>query len=148
MALERNTPNVEYIQEVLHQLKMKPRELSKLVYGADTHRDIIKEVTTKPDVRASTVLRICRALGISMDSLYENSDNVSGRKPLISGIANVTNSTNVRIEIADLKAENKALKLLIEEKEKRINEQLRHINDLSNHLATLYQLRQNKDTAK
>lgn len=127
---------------------MKPRQLSKAVYGDNTHRDIIKEIATKPDVRASTVLKLCRALGITMDSLYQDSDSVSRNIPSVNGIANVTNSTNVRIEIADLKAENKALKLLITEKDKRLEEQSRHINDLSNHLATLFQLGQSKDNSK
>lgn len=148
MALELNSPNVEYINEVLHQLRMKPRQLSKLVYGESTHRDIIKEITTKPDVRASTVLKLCRALGISMDSLYQKSDNSNRETPSINGIGIVSNSPYAKIDMADLRAENKALKMLIEEKNKRLEEQKRYIDDLGKRLDLVLQLGRDSDLPK
>lgn len=146
MALELNTPNVDYIKDVLNQLQMTPRQLSKAVYGEDTHRDIIKEITTKPDVRASTVLKLCRVLCISMDSLYQKSDSIGMMNPSISGIANVSNSTNVKIDMADLKAENKVLKMLIEEKDKRLEELRKDKVDLGKRLDMLLQFYQGKQS--
>lgn len=148
MALERNSPNLEYIKEVLGQRNMTTRQLSKLVYGAGTHRDIVKEITLKPDVRASTVLKLCRALDITMDSLYQNSDSIGENLPSINGIANVNNSSNVKIEIADLKAENKALKMLVDEKDKRLEEQKKYIDDLGHRLDLVLQLGQKTDNNK
>lgn len=147
MALELNSPNVEYIMEVLHHLKMKPRQLSKLVYGNDTHRDIIKEITTKPDVRASTVLKLCRALNISMDSLYQKSDNDEKKIPSISGIGIVNNSPHAKIDMADLRAENKALKMLLEEKDKRLDDQKKYIDELGRRLDLVLHIGHNSDNA-
>lgn len=126
MALELDSPNIGYIMDVLKERGMTPRQLSKQVYGKETHRDIVKEITQKPDVRASTVLKLCRALGITMDSLYQNSDTNSVNLPSINGIGIVNNSPNAHVDMADLRAENKALKMVIEEK----------ISDLQSKVAT------------
>lgn len=142
MALELNTPNLEFIKEVLKQRDMTSRQLSKIIYGADTHRDIVKEITTKPDVRASTVVKLCRTLNITMDSLFQKTDNVSAKIPSVNGMANVTNSSNVKIELNDLKAENKALKMLIEEKNKRLAGLEKDKEDLGKRLDMVLQIYQ------
>ena len=146
MALEFSTPNVEYLREVLKTRDITARQLSKVIYGDDTHRDIVKEIETKPDVRASTVLKICRALDITMDSLYNKSDTDSLRNQSITGNGIVTNSSNVKINIADLKAENKALKMVIEEKDKRLAEQSKYIEQLGKRLDLALQLGHNTDS--
>lgn len=139
------TPNLEYLNQVLRERNLTPRQLSKLLFGDGTHRNIIKEITTKPDIRASTVVRLCRALNISMDSLYQN--DIDGLKnQTINGIGIVTNSNHVRINLADLRAENKTLKLLIAEKDKRIEEMQKHNDQLGRRLDLLIQLGQKKDS--
>lgn len=148
MALELNMPNLEYLNEVLKMRNMTARQLSKVIYGEQTHRDIIKEVTKKPDVRASTVVKLCRALDISMDSLYQNSDSDSLKSQTINGIGIVNNSPNAKIDMADLRAENKALKMLIEEKNKRIEEQKRYIEQLHKSLDMALQVGHKSDTDK
>ena len=148
MALELDSPNIGYIMDVLKKRGMNPRQLSKQVYGKETHRDIVKEITMKPDVRASTVLKLCRALGITMDSLYQNSDTNSVNYPSINGIGIVNNSPHAHIDMADLRAENKALKMVIEEKDKRLAEQSRYIKELGDRLDMVLQLGQKSDTDK
>lgn len=139
------TPNLEYLNQVLRERNLTPRQLSKLLFGDGTHRNIIKEITTKPDIRASTVVRLCRALNISMDSLYQN--DIDGLKnQTINGIGIVTNSNHVKIDMADLRAENKTLKLLIAEKDKRIEEMQKHNDQLGRRLDLLIQLGQKKDS--
>lgn len=139
------TPNLEYLNQVLRERNLTPRQLSKLLFGDETHRNIIKEITTKPDIRASTVVRLCRALNISMDSLYQN--DIDGLKnQTINGIGIVTNSNHVKIDMADLRAENKTLKLLIAEKDKRIEEMQKHNDQLGRRLDLLIQLGQKKDS--
>lgn len=144
MAKETEKPNLAFIKAVLKERGMTTRQLSKLIYGDDTHRDIVREVATKPDIRASTLLKLCRALGISLDSLYQYSDTNSLKVPTISGIANVANSTNVKIDMADLKAENKALKMLIQEKDKRLEELQKDKIDLGKRLDMVLQIYQGK----
>lgn len=139
------TPNLEYLNQVLRERNLTPRQLSKLLFGDGTHRNIIKEITAKPDIRASTVVRLCRALNISMDSLYQN--DIDGLKnQTINGIGIVTNSNHVKIDMADLRAENKTLKLLIAEKDKRIEEMQKHNDQLGRRLDLLIQLGQKKDS--
>lgn len=139
------TPNLEYLNQVLRERNLTPRQLSKLLFGDGTHRNIIKEITTKPDIRASTVVRLCRALNISIDSLYQN--DIDGLKnQTINGIGIVTNSNHVKIDMADLRAENKTLKLLIAEKDKRIEEMQKHNDQLGRRLDLLIQLGQKKDS--
>lgn len=143
MVLERINPNLEYIQDVLKERNLTPRQLSKMIFGESTHRDIVKEITTKPDVRASTVVKLCRALEISMDSLYK--DNITSKQDVqtINGIGVINNSPHAKVDLADLRAENKALKMVIEEKDKRIAEQLKYIEKLDSKLDLALKL-QNK----
>lgn len=143
MVLERINPNLEYIQDVLKERNLTPRQLSKMIFGESTHRDIVKEITTKPDVRASTVVKLCRALEISMDSLYK--DNITSKQDVqtINGIGIINNSPHAKVDLADLWAENKALKMVIEEKDKRIAEQLKYIEQLDSKLDLALKL-QNK----
>ena len=96
MVLERINPNLEYIQDVLKERNLTPRQLSKMIFGESTHRDIVKEITTKPDVRASTVVKLCRALEISMDSLYK--DNITSKQDVqtINGIGIINNSPHAK----------------------------------------------------
>lgn len=148
MTLELNTPNLEYLNSVLHDRNLTARQLSKVIYGNETHRDIIKEITAKPDVRASTVVKLCRALDISMDSLYQKSDSDSVKNQTINGIGIVSNSSHVKIDMADLRAENKALKLVIGEKDKRLADQAKYIERLENRLDYVLQLGHNSDSSK
>lgn len=143
MVLERINPNLEYIQDVLKKRNLTPRQLSKMIFGESTHRDIVKEITTKPDVRASTVVKLCRALEISMDSLYK--DNITSKQDVqtINRIGIINNSPHAKVDLADLRAENKALKMVIEEKDKRIAEQLKYIEQLDSKLDLALKL-QNK----
>ena len=146
MALECINPNLEYIKDVLKERNLTARQLSKLIFGEGTHRDIVKEITTKPDVRASTVVKLCRALEISMDSLYQNSDTDKKEIQTINGIGIVNNSPNAKVDLVDLRAENKALKMVIEEKDKRLAEQQKYIDQLGKRLDLVLQLGHNSDT--
>lgn len=129
MLYKRETPDTDVIIEVLKRNGMTMRQLSKLMYGENTHRDLIKNLREKPDIRSSTLVRICNLLEIPMETLFNNEINYenSGEVPSIVGNNNVINSSVINNDITALRAENKALKLLIEEKNMRI-EDLRQQN--------------------
>ncbi len=118
---------------------MNQRQLSMAVWGRDTHRGIIQEWSTKSDPRCSTLVKVCRVLGISTDSLFQKSESVSVN-PIIKGNGIVVDSNNVNIEIADLKAENKSLNLVIDEKDRRIELLEKCYNDLSKRFDTILEL--------
>lgn len=140
MATELNTPNVEIIIEALKKRGMTARQLSKLIYGEDTHRDIVKEITKKPDVRASTVVKLCRALGITMDSLYQNRNTNNGEILIVEGSNENTKPSDDETDSAVLMAENRALKLVIEEKDKRISDLVTVKEQLDRRLDLLLEL--------
>lgn len=129
MLYKRETPDTDVIVDVLKRNGMTIRQLSKLMYGENTHRDLIKNLKEKPDIRSSTLVRICNLLEIPMETLFNNDVNHenSGEVPSIVGNNNVVNSSVINNDITALRAENKALKLLIEEKNMRI-EDLRQQN--------------------
>lgn len=129
MLYKRETPDTDVIVDVLKSNGMTIRQLSKLMYGENTHRDLIKNLKEKPDIRSSTLVRICNLLEIPMETLFNNDVNHenSGEVPSIVGNNNVVNSSVINNDITALRAENKALKLLLEEKNMRI-EDLRQQN--------------------
>lgn len=140
MATELNTPNVDIIIEALKKRGMTARQLSKLIYGEDTHRDIVKEITKKPDVRASTVVKLCRALGITMDSLYQNWNTNNREIPIVEGSGENSIPSDDETGSAVLMAENRALKLVIEEKDKRISDLVTVKEQLDRRLDLLLEL--------
>lgn len=134
MMYRRETPDSEIILELLNKSGMSVRQFSKLMYGENTHRDLIKDIQAKPDIRSSTLVKICNILEISMDLLFNKIENTDPNNeiPSIVGNYNVINSQNVNNNLNSLRAENRALKLLIQEKNLRI-EDLRLTNkNLSN----------------
>lgn len=132
MLYKRETPDTDVIVDVLKRNGMTIRQLSKLMYGENTHRDLIKNLKEKPDIRSSTLVRICNLLEIPMETLFNNDVNHenSGEVPSIVGNNNVVNSSVINNDITALRAENKALKLLIEEKNMRIEDLRRQNKEL------------------
>jgi len=132
MLYKRETPDTDVIVDVLKRNGMTIRQLSKLMYGENTHRDLIKNLKEKPDIRSSTLVRICNLLEIPMETLFNNDVNheTSGEVPSIVGNNNVVNSSVINNDITALRAENKALKLLIEEKNMRIEDLRRQNKEL------------------
>lgn len=141
--MDYDTPNVERLKYFMKQRGLNQRQLSVAVWGEKTHRGVVQEWTTKPDPRCSTLVKVCRVLGISIDSLFQKSDN-NDSLPTISGTANVTNSTNVKIDMADLKAENKLLKQMLDEKEKRIKELTNDKKQLGDRLDAVLEIFKNE----
>ena len=75
MLYKRETPDTDVIVDVLKRNGMTIRQLSKLMYGENTHRDLIKNLKEKPDIRSSTLVRICNLLEIPMETLFNNDVN-------------------------------------------------------------------------
>jgi hypothetical protein len=139
MLYKRETPDAEVIVDILKHNGMSVRQLSKLMYGEKTHRDVIKDLRAKPDIRSSTLVRICNLLEISMEILFKYDTSIDNNVdvPSIVGNNNVINSSVVNNDITSLRAENKALKLLLEEKNLRIEDLREHNKELISHLNML-----------
>lgn len=143
MRYENNTVKSERVRELLERAGISIGEFSKSLWGAKTH-NTITYFDTRPDVKVSTLVRMAEVLGCSIEDILIKSDGTSD-VPTINGHYNVVNSSYVNTDVTSLKAEVKALKMLIEEKNQRI-EDLKNVNaELGARLDMVLQYGQNRD---
>lgn len=143
MRYENNTVKSERVRELLDRAGISIGEFSKSLWGAKTH-NTITYFDARPDVKVSTLVRMAEVLGCSIEDILIKSDGTSD-VPTINGHYNVVNSSYVNTDVTSLKAEVKALKMLIEEKNQRI-EDLKNVNaELGARLDMVLQYGQNRD---
>lgn len=143
MRYENNTIKSERVRELLERAGISIGEFSKSLWGAKTH-NTITYFDARPDVKVSTLVRMAEVLGCSIEDILIKSDGTSD-VPTINGHYNVVNSSYVNTDVTSLKAEVKALKMLIEEKNQRI-EDLKNVNaELGAKLDMVLQYGQNRD---
>ena len=143
MRYENNTVKSERVRELLERAGISIGEFSKSLWGAKTH-NTITYFDARPDVKVSTLVRMAEVLGCSIEDILIKSDGTSD-VPTINGHYNVVNSSYVNTDVTSLKAEVKALKMLIEEKNQRI-EDLKNVNaELGARLDMVVQYGQNRD---
>lgn len=143
MRYENNTVKSERVRELLDRAGISIGEFSKSLWGAKTH-NTITYFDARPDVKVSTLVRMAEVLGCSIEDILIKSDGTSD-VPTINGHYNVVNSSYVNTDVTSLKAEVKALKMLIEEKNQRI-EDLKNVNaELGARLDMVLQYGQKRD---
>ena len=143
MRYENNTVKSERVRELLERAGSSIGEFSKSLWGAKTH-NTITYFDARPDVKVSTLVRMAEVLGCSIEDILIKSDGTSD-VPTINGRYNVVNSSYVNTDVTSLKAEVKALKMLIEEKNQRI-EDLKNVSaELGARLDMVLQYGQNRD---
>lgn len=143
MRYENNTVKSERVRELLERAGISIGDFSKSLWGAKTH-NTITYFDARPDVKVSTLVRMAEVLGCSIEDILIKSDGTSD-VPTINGHYNVVNSSYVNTDVTSLKAEVKALKMLIEEKNQRI-EDLKNVNaELGARLDMVLQYGQNRD---
>lgn len=143
MRYENNTVKSERVRELLERAGISIGEFSKSLWGAKTH-NTITYFDARPDVKVSTLVKMAEVLGCSIEDILIKSDGTSD-VPTINGHYNVVNSSYVNTDVTSLKAEVKALKMLIEEKNQRI-EDLKNVNaELGARLDMVLQYGQNRD---
>lgn len=137
--MEPGIVNINFLNSVLSAKGISPRQLSKLVCGDETHRDVIRELSSKPNIRVSTALRICRSLDISMDDLFSSSDIETDSDSDTESLGEKDHYSGY------LRAQNNSLKLIIAEKERRIAALEEDKARLNEQLNALLQLGQDSD---
>lgn len=133
MRYTRETPNIDLLKEIISQKGLTTRQVSQMVLNDSTHRDLISEMSKKPDTRSSSLVKLCNILDISLELLFQKSDEKL-KSPSIVGNNNVINSSFVNNDIASLRAENRALKMVIQEKNLRIDDMKKTNEDLGKRL--------------
>lgn len=144
MRYENNTVKSERVRELLERAGISIGEFSKSLWGAKTH-NTITYFDARPDVKVSTLVRMAEVLGCSIEDILIKSDGTSDVPTINGHYNNVVNSSYVNTDVTSLKAEVKALKMLIEEKNQRI-EDLKNVNaELGARLDMVLQYGQNRD---
>ncbi len=144
MRYERVYIDVEKLKTIIKARGFKEREFCIIMWGDDTHRTI-NEFKRRPNTTIETAMKVCNTLDISLDELFSGSDKI-GDSPYIIGDQNIVNSAVINQDAKSLQSENKALRMLVKEKDERIadlkkvNEQMETVIDM------LRVLGQNSDT--
>jgi len=120
MRYERIYIDVDKLRAMIKARGLRERDFCILTWGEDTHRTV-KELARRPNATIETAMKICNTLDISLDELFSGSDK-AGDSPYIIGNQNIINSSVVNQDIKSLQAENKALKMVIKEKDERISD--------------------------
>lgn len=115
------------LRELIARANLTEKAFCKALWGEQTHQVLIN-LERRPDVRASTLVKIATILDCSIDDLFLYKDRNETENPSVVGNNNVVNSHYVNTDIPSLKAEIKALRMLIDEKNARI-EDLKKAND-------------------
>lgn len=136
MRYERVYIDVEKLKTIIKARGFREREFCVIMWGGDTHRTI-NEFKRRPNTTIETAMKVCNTLDISLDELFSDSDKI-GDSPYIVGDQNIVNSAVINQDAKSLQSENKALKMLVKEKDERIadlkkvNQQLSDVVDLLN----------------
>ena len=126
MRYERIYVDVDKLRAIVKSRGLRERDFCVITWGSDTHRTIT-ELGKRPNVTIETAMKICNTLDISLDDLFNGSDKI-GESPYIIGNQNIANSSVVNQDPLSLIVENKALRMVIKEKDERISD-LKKVND-------------------
>ena len=127
MRYENSTVNSERVKELLKRAGISIGDFSRSLWGPKSH-NAITYFDTRPDVKVSTLVKMAEILDCSVEDILIKSDTNSDI-PTINGHHNVVNSSYVNTDVTSLQAEIKALNMVIEEKNQRI-EDLKKANEL------------------
>ena len=132
MRYERVYIDIDKLKSIIKSRGLRERDFCIIMWGEDTHRTI-KELARRPNTTIETAMRICNTLDISLEDLFNGSDKV-GESPYIIGNQNIVNSSGVNQDAKTLQAENRALRMLIKEKDERISDLKKVNSDLGKRL--------------
>ncbi|MDD6553073.1 MAG: hypothetical protein PUF37_05740 [Prevotellaceae bacterium] len=144
MVYDFTTVNYDHLRQLINRSGLSEREFSKQLWGDNTHLTV-QYFQKRPDIRVSSLIKMAEILHCSIEEFFQKSDSEK-TSTTVDGNRNIVNSNNVRIEINNLKAENRALKMLIAEKDKRLEEQKQYAEQLGKRLDLVLQLGQKKDS--
>lgn len=143
MRYENNIIKSARVKELLLKTGMSIADFSKSLWGPKSHNSL-SYFDARPDVKVSTLVRMAEILDCSIEDILIKKDD-SSDAPAVSGHHNVVNSNYVNTDVTTLRAEIKALKMVIEEKNQRI-EDLKNTNEaLGKRLDMVLQLGQARD---
>ena len=130
------------IRELIARANLTEKAFCKALWGERTHQ-VLANIERRPDVRASTLVKIASILNCSIDDLFLLKDRNETDNPSVIGNNNVVNSHYVNTDIPSLKAEIKALRMLIDEKNARIEDLKKANTEVGKRLDLVLSLKDN-----
>ena len=146
MKYQNRIVKTERVEELLNLYGISPLTFSRSLWGEKSHNSL-NYFDIRPDVKVSTLVKMAEIIGCSVEDILIKSDGTSDN-PTVNGNNNVVNSNYVNTDIAALKAELNALKLVLEEKNKRVEDLIKANDTLNARLDMVLQLGHNKDTLR
>lgn len=140
MRYECVNVNLDFLRSALKARGLTERQFAVLMWGEDTHRTI-KDFLRRPNTTIETAMKVCNILDISLDDFFGGSDKI-GASPFIVGNQNIINSSVVNQDLKTLQAENRALRMVIKEKDERISDLKKVKDELSQRLDYVLKLGQ------
>ena len=140
MRYECVNVNMDFLRSALKARGISERQFAILMWGEDTHRTI-KDFIRRPNTTIETAMKVCNILDISLDDFFGGSDKI-GTSPFIVGNQNIINSSVVNQDLKTLQAENRALRMVIKEKDERISDLKKVKEELSQRLDYVLKLGQ------
>ena len=144
MRYECVNVNLDFLRKAIASRGMTERQFAVLMWGEGTHRTI-NDFLRRPNTTIETAMKVCNILDISLDEFFGGSDKI-GASPFIVGNQNIVNSSIVNQDVKSLQAENKALRMLIREKDERIIDLKKGNDELGARLDMILKLGQFSDT--
>ena len=144
MRYERVYIDIEKLKSIVRAHGFTEREFCVIMWGEDTHRTI-NEFKRRPNTTIETAMKVCNTLDISLDELFSGSDKI-GDSPYIIGDQNIVNSAVINPDAKSLQSENKALRMLVKEKDERIADLKKIISQLNSLFEALRKNGQNSDS--
>lgn len=144
MRYENSTVKSERVKELLKRAGISIGDFSRNLWGPKSH-NAITYFDTRPDVKVSTLVKMAEILDCSVEDILIKSDTNSDI-PTINGHHNVVNSSYVNTDVTSLQAEIKALNMVIEEKNLRIEDLKKANEHLSNSIELVKQFSHIQDS--
>ena len=144
MRYENSTVKSERVKELLKRAGISIGDFSRSLWGPKSH-NAITYFDTRPDVKVSTLVKMAEILDCSVEDILIKSDTNSDI-PTINGPHKVVNSSYVNTDVTSLQAEIKALNMVIEEKNQRIEDLKKANEHLSNSIELVKQFSHIQDS--
>lgn len=136
--------DLDFLRKAIEARGMTERQFAILMWGEGTHRTI-KDFLRRPNTTIETAMKVCNILDISLDDFFCGSDKI-GSSPNIVGNQNIVNSSVINQDMKSLQADNRALRLVIKEKDERIADLKKVNEDLAAKIDLLLKLGHNTDS--
>jgi hypothetical protein len=118
--------DMNFLRNALKTRGLTERQFAIMLWGKDTHRTL-NDFLRRPNTTIGTAMKVCNLLDISLDDFFRGSDKI-GASPFVAGNQNIVNSSVINQDYGSLQADNHALRMLLKEKDKRI-EDLKKVNE-------------------